>query len=64
MIGLAVALACGYVIGFRFYRGPWYAVVFCLLTLLVGVALALLGDTLGTRSGIRPQPRSGCCCRS
>ena len=47
---LAVALACGYVIGFRFYRGPWYAVVFCLLTLLVGVALALLGDTLGTRS--------------
>ena len=50
VIGLAVALACGYVIGFRFYRGPWYAVVFCLLTLLVGVALALLGDTLGTRS--------------
>ncbi|MBX7434870.1 ABC transporter permease [Mycobacterium sp. Y57] len=50
VIGLAVALACGYVIGFRFYRGPWNAVAFCLLTLLIGMALALLGDTLGTKS--------------
>ena len=50
VIGLVVALACGYVIGFRFYRGVWFAVVFCLLTLLVGLALALLGDTLGTKS--------------
>ena len=49
-IGLAVALACGYVIGFRFHRGPWCAVAFCLVALLTGLALALLGDTLGTRS--------------
>lgn len=50
VIGLAVAVACGYVIGFRFHRGLWYAVAFGLLALLVGFALALLGDTLGTKS--------------
>lgn len=50
VIGLVVALACGYAIGFRFHRGPWYAAAFCLLTLLIGLALALLGDTLGTKS--------------
>jgi len=50
VIGLVVALAAGYVIGFRFHRGLWYAAVFCLLTLLIGLALALLGDTLGTKS--------------
>jgi len=50
VIGLAVALACGYGIGFRFHRGPGYALAFCLLALLTGLVLALLGDTLGTRS--------------
>ncbi len=50
VIGLVVALACGFVIGFRFYRGSLYAAAFCLLTLLTGLALALLGDTLGTKS--------------
>lgn len=50
VIGLVVALACGFVIGFRFYRGSAYALAFCLLTLLTGLALALLGDTLGTKS--------------
>lgn len=50
VIGLVVALACGYVIGFRFHRGPVLALGFCLLTLLTGLALALLGDTLGTKS--------------
>ncbi len=30
--------------------GPWYAAAFCLLALLVGLALALIGDTLGTKS--------------
>ncbi|MBU3750806.1 MAG: antibiotic transporter [Mycobacterium sp.] len=50
VIGLIVALACGYVIGFRFHRGLWYAVAFCLLALITGLTLALLGDTLGTRS--------------
>ncbi|WP_231639316.1 ABC transporter permease [Mycobacterium sp. Marseille-P9652] len=49
-LGLAVALACGHVIGFRFHRGPVDAGAFCLLALLTGLALALLGDTLGTRS--------------
>ena len=49
-IGLVVALACGYVIGFRFYRGPLHAAAFCLLALMLGLALALLGDTLGTQS--------------
>lgn len=48
--GLAVALACGYVIGFRFHRGPLCAAAFCLLALGTGLALALLGDTLGTKS--------------
>jgi ABC-2 type transport system permease protein len=50
VIGLVVALACGYVIGFRFHRGPVFALGFCLLILLTGLTLALLGDTLGTKS--------------
>ncbi len=50
VIGLIVALACGFVIGFRFHRGSLYATAFCLLTLLTGLALALVGDTLGTKS--------------
>ena len=50
VIGLAVALACGHVIGFRFYRGPLNAMMFCLLVLFTGLALALLGDTIGTKS--------------
>lgn len=50
LIGLVVALTCGYVIGFRFYRGPLNAFLFCVLVLLTGLALALLGDTLGTKS--------------
>lgn len=50
VIGLGVALACGHIIGFRFYRGPLDALLFCLLALVTGLALALLGDTLGTKS--------------
>lgn len=50
VIGLAVALACGHIIGFRFYRGPLNALGFCVLVLLTGLALALLGDTIGTKS--------------
>ncbi len=48
VIGLAISLICGYVIGFRFHRGALYTVGFCLLVLLVGVVLALLGDLIGT----------------
>lgn len=50
VIGLGVALACGHIIGFRFYRGPLNALLFCLLALFAGLALALLGDTVGTKS--------------
>ena len=50
VVGLTIALICGYVIGFRFYRGPGYIVAFCLLVLLVGGALSLLFDLIGTKS--------------
>lgn len=46
-IALAVSLACGYVIGFRFYGGVAHTVGFWLLVLLIGVTLALLGDLIG-----------------
>jgi ABC-2 type transport system permease protein len=49
-IGLAVAVACGYVIGFRFHRGPLYIAAFCLLVLVTGLALAFIGDVIGTNS--------------
>jgi len=49
-IALVVALVCGYVIGFRFHRGPLYIVAFCLLVLLTGLALSFLGDVIGTNS--------------
>ena len=49
-IGIAAALICGYVIGFRFYRGLEYAVAFCLLLLVVGVVLSFLADLVGTSS--------------
>jgi len=50
VVGLVVALVCGHVIGFHFYRGPLNALGFCVLVLLTGLALALLGDTIGTKS--------------
>ena len=46
-IALAVSLACGYVIGFRFYGGAAHTVGFCLLVLAIGAALSLLGDLIG-----------------
>lgn len=49
-IGLAIALACGYVIGFRFYRGPLETAGFCFLVLLTALALALFADAIGTSS--------------
>ncbi|MBJ7339972.1 ABC transporter permease [Mycolicibacterium sp.] len=49
-IGLAVALACGYAIGFRFHRGPADIAMFCLLVMLTGLALAFLADTIGANS--------------
>ena len=47
VIGLAIALICGYVIGFRFHRGPVYIVAFCLLVLLIGLILSLGADLIG-----------------
>jgi ABC-2 type transport system permease protein len=49
-IGLTVALACGYMIGFRFHRPALYTAAFCLLVLLAGMALAFMGDVIGTSS--------------
>ncbi len=50
VIGLTIALICGHVIGFRFHGGAIYTVGFCLLVLLVGAALSLLADLIGTMS--------------
>jgi ABC-2 type transport system permease protein len=46
-IALVVSLVCGHVIGFRFYGGLGHTVGFCVLVLLIGAALALLGDLIG-----------------
>jgi ABC-2 type transport system permease protein len=46
-IALAVSLVCGHVIGFRFYGGVAHTVGFCLLVLLIGAALAFIGDLIG-----------------
>ena len=47
VVALAVSVACGHVIGFRFYGGVVHAVGFCLLVLLIGAALAFIGDLIG-----------------
>jgi ABC-2 type transport system permease protein len=46
-IALAVSVACGHVIGFRFHESPLYTVGFCALVLLIGAALAIIGDLIG-----------------
>lgn len=46
-IALAASLVCGYVIGFRFYAGVAHTMGFCLLVLLIGAALSLMGDLIG-----------------
>ncbi len=47
---LATAILCGRVIGFRFYRGAEYTVGFCLLVLLIGITVAVVGDLIGMAS--------------
>lgn len=47
LVALAVSLACGQVIGFRFYGPLAHTVGFCLLLLVIGAVLALLGDWIG-----------------
>jgi ABC-2 type transport system permease protein len=49
-IGLAGAIVCGHVIGFRFYGSPWHTAGFVMLALLIGAALSFLFDAIGTRS--------------
>jgi ABC-2 type transport system permease protein len=44
---LATAILCGHVIGFRFYRSVECTIGFCLLVLLIGIAVALVGDLIG-----------------
>lgn len=46
-IALAVSLACGHVIGFRFFGGFAHTVGFCLLVLLIGIAISFVGDLIG-----------------
>ena len=46
-IALAVSVACGFVIGFRFHNGVLGIVGFAGLALLIGVALAIIGDLIG-----------------
>ncbi|BBX16449.1 ABC transporter permease [Mycolicibacterium duvalii] len=47
-VAMVVSLACGHVIGFRFHNGVVYIAAFCGLALLVGFALSILGDFIGT----------------
>jgi ABC-2 type transport system permease protein len=49
-IALAASLVCGHVIGFRFYGGLAHTVGFCLMVLLIGVALSLVADLVGAAS--------------
>ncbi len=46
-IALAVSLACGHIIGFRFHAGVRNAIGFVLMSLLIGAMLALMGDLIG-----------------
>ena len=47
VVALIVSVACGYVIGFRFDNGVAGIVGFVALALLIGAALALIGDLIG-----------------
>ncbi|WP_067678119.1 antibiotic transporter [Nocardia miyunensis] len=49
-IALASALVCGHVIGFRFYLGAARTAEFLLFSILVGMALILAADVIGTAS--------------
>lgn len=46
-VALVVSVICGHVIGFRFHAGLLPALGFVGLTLLIGAALALIGDLIG-----------------
>ena len=46
-IGLATAMVWGHVIGFRFERSWAYTIAFCLMVLLIGFVVSLVGDLIG-----------------
>lgn len=46
-VALAVSVACGHVIGFRFHENVLFTAGFVGLTLLIGAGLALIGDLIG-----------------
>lgn len=46
-IALVVSVACGHVIGFRFHGSVLHTVGFVGLVLLIGAALAVIGDLIG-----------------
>lgn len=50
VISLAAAIASGYVIGFRFRLDGWHTLGFLALSLLIGIALTLGADVIGTLS--------------
>lgn len=50
LIALAAALLCGYVIGFRCYLGTARTIEFLLFSILIGTALILAADVIGTVS--------------
>jgi ABC-2 type transport system permease protein len=47
VVALVVALVCGHIIGFRFYGTVWHTIGFIVFALLIGAALALMGDLIG-----------------
>ncbi|MFI9509805.1 ABC transporter permease [Nocardia sp. NPDC052566] len=50
LIALATALVCGHVIGFRFRLDAWHTLGFLLFALLIGIALTIGADVIGTVS--------------
>ncbi|HUH68443.1 MAG TPA: ABC transporter permease [Mycobacterium sp.] len=48
LVSLAVAVICGYVIGFRFHRSAAYIVAFCVLVVVIGALLSFAADLIGT----------------
>lgn len=50
VISLAAALVCGYIIGFRFEGTAWHTAGFIGFAFLIGVALSVGADLLGTLS--------------
>ncbi|MEV3904508.1 ABC transporter permease [Mycobacterium sp. NPDC050551] len=46
-VALAVAIGCGYAIGFRFYGNGYSTAGFCMLVIAIGLSVSLVGDVIG-----------------